>query len=149
MRISPEALATVGKLRQRIPEEALRFVFARGGGPGGQNVNKVNSRVTVLLGVPDCAELSEEEKSSIVSRLGRRVSSDGVLSVTCGVHRTQLANRMEATQRLYGLIARALMRPKPRRPTQATKGSRERRLKAKRLASERKVLRRKKHWDSP
>jgi ribosome-associated protein len=82
-----------------IPEEELRFKASRSSGPGGQNVNKLNTRMTLLFDVRNSPSLSQEQKESIQRRLATRINHEGVLRVVCQRHRTQAANRRGATQR--------------------------------------------------
>jgi ribosome-associated protein len=114
---------------------------SRSPGPGGQNVNKVNTRVTVLLDVRSCEVLSDAEKRRILRALRTRISHDGVLRVVSGRHRTQRRNREAAEERLIELLGEAVRRKKARRPTRPTAASRERRLAAKRQRGETKERR--------
>ncbi len=110
--------------------------FSRSPGPGGQNVNKVNTRVTLLFDFVACSELNDAQKTRILDRLSTRVSSDGRLRVVSHRERTQVRNRRAAEGRLLELIAEATHEAKTRRPTRPTAGSRERRLAGKRKRSE-------------
>lgn len=110
--------------------------FSRSPGPGGQNVNKVNTRVTLLFDFVSCTELSDAQKTRILARLSTRISSDGRLRVVSRRERTQLRNRRAAEARLRELLAEATHEAKTRRPTRPTAGSRERRLAGKRKRSE-------------
>jgi ribosome-associated protein len=114
-----------------IPENELVFKTSRSGGPGGQNVNKLNTRVTALFNVSRSASLSEEQKHLLLSRLSTRVDRAGVLRVAAQKHRSQEANRRAAVERLQALVAEAL-KPRPvRKKTKAPVAARERRLKDK------------------
>ncbi len=110
--------------------------FSRSPGPGGQNVNKVNTRVTLLFDVAACAALSESQKTRIVDRLRTRMSRDGRLRVVSHRERTQARNRAAAETRLLELLAEATHKPKSRRKTKPTLASRARRLAYKRLRGE-------------
>ncbi len=128
-------------LRRRIGEEQFTFTYARSGGPGGQNVNKLNTRVTLWFDVNTAPELSEDEKRRIAAQLGRRISEDGRLRIVSMRHRTQLANRRAAVERFYELLAEALRPRLVRKATKVPRRSRERRLHEKKALGERKRLR--------
>ena len=111
-----------------ISTEQLTFRASRSSGPGGQNVNKVSSRVSVLLDVANCPSFSEHQRRRILKRLGRRVGRDGVLRVTSQRFRTQKANRRRATERLAELLSDALQ-PRPiRKKTTVPLRARQQRL---------------------
>lgn len=129
-------------LRDRIPLRLLRYSFAKSSGPGGQNVNKVATRVTLMFDLGECEDLTCAQKRRIRAKLGGRISKDGVLRVVSMRHRSQRANRTAVTERFYELIAGALQRPKLRKPTRPTRASRERRMVRKRLVGQRKKERR-------
>jgi ribosome-associated protein len=115
----------------RIPLEELEWTASRGGGPGGQHVNKVSTRVTVTLDVLGSPSLPPSAKAHIQERLGHRLTQDGRLRITCGVHRSQSANRREALERLATLLSNAL-RPRRKRVASRVPGrQREKRLAAK------------------
>ena len=91
-----------------IPEGELVFKASRSSGPGGQNVNKLNTRVTVLFDVAGSPSLSEEQKQRVRSRLAGRIGKDGILHVASQKHRSQEANRRAAVERLQQLVQEAL-----------------------------------------
>lgn len=119
-----------------IPAQELRYVASRSRGPGGQNVNKVESRVTLLFDVAGSPSLNENQRSLIVRNLASRIDRTGILKLNCEVHRTQHGNREEVTRKFIRLMAAALRPPKLRRPTRPTRASHERRLQAKAKRSE-------------
>ncbi len=114
-----------------IPESELSFAFSRSSGPGGQNVNKVSTRVTLSFDCRNSPSLSPEQKELLYSRLATRISRQGVLRVVSYRHRTQGANREAAVARFVELLQQALHRDKPRRPTKVSKAAKERRLETK------------------
>jgi ribosome-associated protein len=124
-----------------IPDSELSFRYARSSGPGGQNVNKVATKVTLLFPVFESAVLSDDQKRLVGERLGSRISKDGLLHVTSERHRTRSANQRDAVERFVELVATALRPRKRRRATRVPESSRRRRLEGKRRRSERKRLR--------
>jgi ribosome-associated protein len=129
-----------------IPEGELVFKASRSSGPGGQNVNKLNTRVTVLFHVAGSPSLSEEQKQQVLSKLARRIDKEGVLHVAAQKHRSQEANRRAAVERLQQLVQEALQPVPVRRKTKAPAAARERRLQEKKQRSDRKQQRRGRNW---
>ncbi len=124
-----------------IPEAELTFTASRSGGPGGQNVNKVSTRVTLWFDIAGSPSLSAEQKEMLLSRLGNRVTKDGVLQIVSQQHRTQPANRQAALERFAELLQTALKRPRTRHKTHVPYGARQRRLETKRRRSDIKRMR--------
>ena len=125
-----------------IRPEDVTFVFSRSSGPGGQNVNKVSSRVTVLLDPEVLPGLSASDKSRLRRRLASRIDREGRIRVVSQRFRTQGANRRAALERLGELIEQALQRPKPRRRrTRPSRSAVERRLRDKKHRGRMKRLR--------
>ncbi len=118
-----------------ISEDELVFKASRSGGPGGQNVNKANTRVTLLFDVVSCQWLSDAQKQHIRIRLAKRVDKDGVVRVISQKFRTQKANRRAAVERLQQLLAGALRVPPVRKETAIPYAAKQRRLEQKRQRS--------------
>ena len=114
-----------------IPEGEVWFTASRSGGPGGQNVNKVNSRVTLWFDVAASPSLSAEQKRRILTRLATRVSGEGVLRVVSQNHRSQAANREAAVNRLARLLREALEPVKLRWETRVPRAAKRLRLEEK------------------
>lgn len=123
-----------------VPADLLRAVFSRSGGPGGQNVNKVETRVTIEVDV-EALPLPEDRKARVRQRLASRINRDGVLRVTSQVARSQSDNRDRALARMEELLRESLIEQKPRRKTRVPKGVKEKRLEEKKKRGEKKRLR--------
>jgi ribosome-associated protein len=115
----------------RIPDSELTFQTSRSSGPGGQHVNKTETRVTLLFDVAGSPSLSEEQRRILFSRLATRINRDGVLRVVSQQYRSQDANREAAVARFVELLRVSLKRRTPRVRTRATLASKARRLQAK------------------
>lgn len=127
-------------LETLLPWIELRYDPASG--PGGQNVNKVATRATLLFNFEACTEFSPEEKLRLARRLENRLSADGRLRIVAQQERSQSGNRAVAEQRLLVLLAEALHVPKARRSTRPTAAARRRRVDMKRRRGEIKRQRR-------
>jgi ribosome-associated protein len=114
-----------------IPENELRFTASLSGGPGGQNVNKVSSRVTLWFDVVNSASLSSEQKELIKSRLATRIGKNGVLRVISQQTRSQAENKELAIERFAELLRDALKQVPTRKKTRVSKGAKLRRLEEK------------------
>jgi ribosome-associated protein len=114
--------------RITIPETELHVAFARSGGAGGQNVNKVNSKVELRWSPVTSAALGEDDRAWLISKLRGRLTNAGELLVTSERTRDQAKNRADAQAKLVAIVAAALFRPKKRRATRPTRGSKERRI---------------------
>ena len=114
-----------------IPEDELTFKASRSGGPGGQNVNKVSSRVTLSFGLDSSPSLSEGEKARIRQKLSNRISKEGVLQVVSQSTRSQELNRAAAIGRFAELLAGALHVERPRVKTRTPRGAKEARIEEK------------------
>jgi ribosome-associated protein len=126
----------------RIPAEELRLAFARSSGPGGQNVNKVNSKAVLRWSVRSTLALPEDVKLRFLQRYAARLTRDGELVLSADEHREQGRNAAACRERLRQLVLAVAKPPVPRRPTRPTRGSQQRRLGEKKLRGQRKADRR-------
>lgn len=118
-----------------ISEEELVFKFSRSSGPGGQNVNKVNTRVTVFFDAAGTKGLSDAQKKLVLKKLATYTDKRGVIRVVSQRHRTQKANREAAVEKLQELLKGALKKKKVRKKTKVPKAVKQRRLEEKRRRS--------------
>jgi ribosome-associated protein len=118
-----------------INEDELVFKFSRSGGPGGQNVNKVNTRITLLFDVANCSNLSDWQKQRILTRLATRSDKNGVLRVVSQKFRTQRANRNAAVERLQQLLTDVLKTMPIRKKSKVSYAAKKRRLEEKKRRS--------------
>jgi ribosome-associated protein len=121
-----------------IPDDEVTFVTSRSGGPGGQNVNKLETRVTLRFDLQGSVALSEEQKARLGERLATRITRAGFLQVTSQKHRTQAENREAAVERFAELLREGLHEEAPRKKTKVTKAAKRRRIDAKRQRGQRK-----------
>ncbi|MGE0546554.1 MAG: alternative ribosome rescue aminoacyl-tRNA hydrolase ArfB [Kofleriaceae bacterium] len=119
-----------------IPASELSMSFARSGGAGGQNVNKVSSKVDLRWNPKTSAVLREDDRAWLLQQLRSRLTNDGTLIVTSTLTRDQIANREDAATKLAEIVRAALDRPKFRKPTKMTRGAKRRRVADKRHRSE-------------
>jgi ribosome-associated protein len=127
--------------RISIPLKEFAYTFARSSGPGGQNVNKVNSKVTLHWDVTNSPSLPEDVRVRFLAQYPRRINKEGLFVINSERFRDQGRNVTDCTSKLRELILVVATPPKKRRPTKATKGSKERRLAGKREKSEKKQSR--------
>jgi len=121
----------------------LEFSASRSSGPGGQNVNKVSTKMELRFNVAGSLLLTDPEKELILEKLAVRITAAGELIVVSQSERTQLQNKEKVIEKFYLLITRALTPRKQRKPTMPSKASREERLEKKRQQSEKKERRNK------
>jgi len=124
-----------------IDEKEIKESFILASGPGGQHVNKSATAVQLQYDVQSAYGLPDRVRSRLFQVAGSRISPEGVITLVCQSHRSQLRNREEAMTRLLELIARAAEKPKTRRPTKPSKGSKLKRLDSKRKRSQVKSMR--------
>jgi ribosome-associated protein len=122
-----------------VPAHEVDVSFSRASGPGGQHVNKTETRVTLRFPLLQSPSISETRKADMLKKLSARLTNDGELLVSCDTYRERARNLDEATLRLEALLQKAYALPKKRRKTVASRGSKERRLKSKQVTSEKKV----------
>ncbi len=115
-----------------IPEQELTFQASRSSGPGGQNVNKVSSKVTLAFDVARSPSLDDAQRARILERLATRITREGVLRISSQRHRTQGANREAALERFVELLRSALSNDAPRVATRLPRAVKQRRLEDKR-----------------
>jgi ribosome-associated protein len=125
-----------------LPSEVLSFTCERSSGPGGQNVNKVESKVRLRFDFEACDELAMDVKARLRGRYARRLDADGALVITSQVTRDQRKNLMDACERLKGVILGVLVAPVARKKTKPSRAAKARRLTEKRHVAEKKQNRR-------
>jgi len=116
-----------------VPASALRFHFARSSGPGGQNVNKVNTKAQLWIAPTAIAGLTDRAMQRLKTLAGRRLTIAGEIHITADTERTQESNRQAVLERLSELVKQAMAEPKPRRKTKPSRASKQRRLDGKKI----------------
>jgi len=129
-----------------IREGELIFKASRSGGPGGQNINKVSTRVTLFFDLANCESFSDVQKQRILARLTTRTDKNGVIRVVSQKFRTQKANRKAAVERLQELLRESLKTRPVRKKTKVPSAIKQRRLEQKRRRSLLKQQRAKRSW---
>jgi ribosome-associated protein len=131
----------------QIPLEEFEFTFARSGGPGGQNVNKVNSKAVLRWTVVASPSLPEDVRGRFLQRYANQITLDGELIVTSQRSRDRGANIEDCLQKVKDMVLNVLNPPTPRRPTRPGRAARERRTQAKRETAQKKQRRQRPHID--
>ncbi len=126
---------------ERLLDNEISFAAARSSGPGGQNVNKVNTKVELRFDITASAVLSDEEKEILLATLRKKITTEGVLVLTSQTERSQLKNKEVVVAKFYQLITKTLTPLKKRIPTGVPTGVKEKRLEEKQKRAEKKVLR--------
>jgi ribosome-associated protein len=131
-----------------IPEGEISFTASRSGGPGGQNVNKVSSKVTLSFDLQNSTALTAEQKRKIMGKLAKRINSDGILQIVSQRTRSQELNRTDVLERFSELLRRALTPQQPRIRTRVPAASKKLRIETKRKRGLTKQARSSKGWDA-
>jgi ribosome-associated protein len=124
-------------------QKEVSYKTSRSGGKGGQNVNKVSSKVELLFPIEASLLLTDDEKALLISKLHSRFNKDGLLQIVCDKERSQLLNKEIALERLVQVISNALIIPKVRKKVKISKAKKAARLDDKKLHSAKKEARRK------
>ncbi len=121
----------------------LHFKAVRSSGAGGQNVNKVSSKMVLIFDVASSEGLDDDEKQNIQIKLKTKISQENLLILTCDEDRSQFKNKKIIIKRFFEMLEKALTKPKVRKATRITKGANERRIQEKKKAGEIKAGRKK------
>ena len=130
-------------MKTEIISSELNFKAVRSSGAGGQNVNKVSSKMVLIFDVATSQGLNDEEKLLIQTKLKTKISQENLLILTCDEDRSQFKNKKIIIKRFFEMLEKALTKPKVRKATRITKGANEKRIQEKKKAGEIKAGRKK------
>ncbi len=130
-------------LKKRDFETEFEFIASKSSGPGGQHVNRTNSKVELRFNISTSLILNEEEKNLIIKKLHNKISQDGILQIVSQQYRSQIKNKEKCIEKFYVLLEKGLITPKKRFKTKPTLSSQIKRLEEKKKHSEKKNFRKK------
>lgn len=134
-------MSVLHKIKEQFLNQELSFQAARSSGPGGQNVNKVNSKVILKFNVPESQLLEESEKVLLMKKWAKKLDNEGNLTLQAQEKRSQVQNKAIAIRKFYEMLNAAFQKRKVRKATRPGKGAIEKRLKAKKIQGEKKKYR--------
>jgi ribosome-associated protein len=129
------------KIRLQIFNPELRFQMSRSSGPGGQNVNKVNSKVSLTFDIKASEQLTNDEKAKLMDKIKNRIDSDGILHIQVQEKRSQYQNKELAVKKFYELLAQAFKKKKLRLASKPSVSAVQERLKNKKIHAQKKANR--------
>ncbi|KAA0210016.1 MAG: hypothetical protein OZ913_03220 [Ignavibacteriaceae bacterium] len=132
---------TKSEIRKIIPESSFKFSTSRSGGKGGQNINKVETKVELVYNIKHSKELTDDQKAFITGNLKNRIDKKGNLRITSDIHRAQFKNKQTVIEKFYTIFAKALKKKAIRKKTTPTLASKLENQKSKQVLSAKKKLR--------